>query len=98
MPNIYCGSKATPHGKVAGTKNQCFRQGRRAGFVGGISKNNITKAEVIQMGNLIHQRPLQAIAKALGIAEYALKKAELLPIVLAHNWQRVNAKDVLLNL
>jgi hypothetical protein len=41
---------------------------------------------------------LQALAKALGIHEYAVKKSELLPIVLAHNWTYVNAKHVLLNL
>lgn len=98
MP-IYCGRNAVPPaGKVRGTSNQCFLQGRKAGFVGGISKNNITKREVMAMGNAIHQRPLQAIAKALGIHEYALKKTQLLPIVVAHNWTYVNAKQVLLNL
>ena len=94
----YCGNKATPHGKVRGTSGYCFVAGRRAGFVGGISKGVITKAELELIGDDIKQRPLQAIAKSIGVPNSSQKKSLLLPRVLAFDWDQVSAKDVLLNL
>ena len=96
--SIYCGSKKTPAGKVRGTSNQCFMVGRKAGFIGGISKNNITKNEVIANGSNMGQRVLQGIAKALGIKKYSEKKSIILPKILAHEWVSINAKHVLMNL
>jgi hypothetical protein len=98
MVRIYCGTKKTPRGRVAGTKNQCYVIGRKSGFVGGISKNDITKKEIVEMGNDINQRSLQALAKALGMRQYAFKKSDLLPLIVAHDWTRINAKKVLLNM
>ena len=94
--SIYCGSKTTPKGKVAGNKTQCFFQGRKAGFVGALSKNNITKTEMLLNGNNMGQRVIQGVAKALGLKNYAEKKSVILPRVLAHDWDKLNAKTVLM--
>lgn len=98
MSKPYCGFKATPKGKVRGTSAQCFISGRRAGFIGALSKNNITKAEMLLNGAHYGQRALQAIAKALGIKKYGEKKSLLLPRILAHEWTQINAKNVLMSL
>ena len=98
MPTPYCGKKVTPAGKVKGTANQCFKVGLKAGFVGGLSKNFITKKEVQANGENMGQRALQAIAKLLAIPKYGEKKAIILPKILARDWVRLNAKNVLLAL
>ena len=94
--SMYCGTKATPKGRVKGTAGYCFIQGRRAGFVGALSKNYITKAEMLLNGANMGQRVIQGVAKALGLPKYAEKKSIILPRVLAHDWDKLNAKNVLM--
>jgi len=98
MAKPYCGFKQTPAGRVKGTSAQCFKIGRRSGFVGALSKNDITKAEMLLNGAHYGQRSVQAIAKALGLPNYSEKKSLLLPRILEHDWTKVNAKEVLLKL
>jgi len=49
-------------------------------------------------GGLLPPRAIQAVAKALGLPKYCEKKAIVLPRILAHDWDKVNAKQVLLML
>lgn len=58
----------------------------------------ITKEQLIRdydNGNALHQRPLQAIAKKLGLPRATATKLDLLPRLMAHNWTRVKAREVL---
>lgn len=61
----------------------------------------ITKEQLIDDfngGQNLHQRPLQAIAKKVGLPRATASMADLLPRLMAHNWTRVNARETLLNL
>lgn len=47
--NIYCGDNdVPPNGKQFGTANQCYRQGRRAGFVGGLRTERANREPLIR--------------------------------------------------
>jgi hypothetical protein len=79
---MYCGSKTRPpRGKVFGTPNQCFLKGRKAGFIGGISKGLV---KLTPDGlNGLRKDVVREIAYRFGVTRYSrMTKAELINAII----------------
>ena len=79
---MYCGNKTRPpRGKVFGTPNQCFLKGRKAGFVGGISKGLVKLAP--EGLNGLRKDVVREIAYRFGVTGYSqMTKAELINAII----------------
>lgn len=81
MLKIYCGTKNTPKNRIKGTSNQCFLLGRRAGYIGGITKGIV---ELTQSSlNTLTKDVVRAIAQKFNVTGYSkMKKDELIRNIL----------------
>ena len=81
MLKIYCGKKNTPKNRVKGTSNQCFLIGRKAGYIGAISKGivELTQASL----NKLSKDIIRAIAQKFNVTGYSkMNKDELIQNIL----------------
>jgi hypothetical protein len=78
----YCGSKKPTSKERKGTPTECYYLGRKAGFVGGISKSNI---ELSQKGlGSLRKDVLREIAFRFKVKNYShMLKTELIDNILA---------------
>lgn len=72
---MYCGNKTRPpRGKVFGTPNECFLKGRKAGFVGGVSKGLV---KLTPDGlNGLRKDVVREIAYRFGVTGYSQMSKE----------------------
>lgn len=78
----YCGAKKVPKGERRGTSTECYFIGRKAGFVGGISKSNV-KLTQTGLGQL-RKDVLREIAYRFNVKNYShMLKADLINNILA---------------
>jgi len=88
MNRPYCGTKDNPpQGRPRGTSTQCFILGRRAGYIGGISKGlvKLTRGEL----NKLFKDVVRVIAMKFNITGYSrMSKDELITNILRVKGQR----------
>jgi len=74
---MYCGKeRQPPKGKRFGTPNQCFLKGRKAGFVGGVSKGLVP---LTRDGlNQLRKDVVRELAFRFGVRNYSQMSKEQL--------------------
>jgi hypothetical protein len=79
---MYCGNKTRPpRGKRFGTPNECFLKGRKAGFIGGISKGLIPLTRDGLNG--LRKDVVREIAFRFGVRRYSqMTKEELINAIM----------------
>jgi hypothetical protein len=81
MLKIYCGKKNTPKNRIKGTSNQCFLLGRKAGYVGGVSKGIVELSQPSL--NTLTKDIIRAIAQKFNVTGYSkMNKDELIRNIL----------------
>lgn len=78
----YCGAKKPSSGERRGTSTECYYLGRKAGFVGGISKSNV---ELSQKGlGSLRKDVVREIAFRFKVNNYSnMLKTDLIDNILA---------------
>jgi len=78
----YCGAKKPSKGQRIGTSTECYYLGRKAGFVGGISKSNV---ELTQKGlGGLRKDVVREIAFRFKVNNYSnMLKTDLIDNILA---------------
>ncbi len=88
MNRPYCGTKTIPpQGRPRGTASQCFILGRRAGYIGGISKGlvKLTQGEL----NKLKKDVIRVIAMKFNVSNYSrMTKEQLIQNILRLKGQR----------
>ena len=88
MNKPYCGTlKTPPNGRPRGSASQCFILGRRAGYIGGISKGlvKLTQGEL----NKLTKDVVRVIAMKFNVSRYSrMTKEQLITNILRVKGQR----------
>jgi hypothetical protein len=103
-----CYKNGIRNGFVAGIqqaqKEETKKRQKVQSIVKELNERNLNKAgyltrqqfnEEFDNGEAILQRPLQTIARVLGIDNPTQKKSLLLPRIQAHNWTKIKLKDLI---